>query len=535
MKKLLVLLIAASLLLVPASAFAQDGGGGTLVGAFDVGPGGCPECIPLYETAGRVWMSKIWSPLTSLNEDASDVVPQLATEWDSNDEATVWTFKLREGVVWHDGEPFDAEDVKFSYELAVNPSAATIFVQTSGIDASGFEGGEAFANGEADEISGIRIVDDMTVEFRFLEPRPRFPFAAIFGWILPQHLLSDVNPAELQNSDWFFTNPVGTGPFMHSQYEEGQFWELVPNPNYWDGEPKLDRLINRYFEDETSAVLALESGEIHFTFASGDVALRMGESERFELFPGPSGVTNYMIFNFRSPVFDDVRVRQAFLYAIDRAAITEVVLNGTAEPAPCLNAFPTMWPDEYNDYAYDPDMARELLAEAGWDSSQSYEVVTYYDSQFHMDALAAIQQYLAEVGINVIPTPQDVPTYNSYFYTGEGWNISYRGLGNNVANYPFAYYESGGFPDAEGGTLRGQAWPELDEMIAQAKVETDPDVYLQLLKDICAFQNENAVEGYMWVATRFGVASTDLVDFYWFPAVGGGPYADHAENWAVAE
>ena len=72
-------------------------------------------------------------------------------------------------------------------------------------------------------------------------------------------------------------------------------------------------------------------------------------------------------------------------------------------------------------------------------------------------------------------------------------------------------------------------------MLAAARVEADPDAYLELLKDICVFQNQHALEGYMWTATRFGTASKDLVDFYWFPAAGGGPYEDHAELWAVGE
>ena len=126
-KRLLLAMLFALLIgLVPAQA--QDvGGGGTLVGAFDVGPGGLNKAIPFMDTAGRTWLSKIWSPLISWNEDMSALTPQLATEWSSNEDSTVWTFKLREGVLWHDGEPFTADDVVFSLNLALNPDAATSF------------------------------------------------------------------------------------------------------------------------------------------------------------------------------------------------------------------------------------------------------------------------------------------------------------------------------------------------------------------------------------------------------------------------
>lgn len=536
MKKNLIMVVVLVLLMAaPISASAQGGGGGTLVGAFDVGPGGCPQCRPFYQTAGNTWLIKIWSPLVSWNETATGLSPQLAVAWETNEDASVWTFKLREGVLWHDGVPFTAEDVRFTFELALHGDAATLTGQQQ-VPPDRIVGGEAYFNGEADEITGIRVVDDLTVVFEMTGSYPRLPYDLARVFIMPKHALT-VAPADLQNSNWFFTQGIGTGPFMVDEYVQDQFWAVVPNPNYWNGAPKLDRLINRYFADETSAVLALQGGEIQFTYVSGDVAARLESDQNIQMFQGSSGVTNYLIFNMRNPIFQDIRVRQAFLYAVDRKTITEVLMNGTAEVLPCLNAFPEMRPpaEELNDYAYDPDKARALLAEAGWDSSQKIEVVTYYDSLFHMDALAAMQQFLADVGVEIIPTPQDVPTYNSYFYTGEGWDISYRGLANNVGSYPWFFYEPGGYPELGEETLIGVTFPELMDLFAKAKVETDHETYLGLLQDICKFQNENALEGYMWVATRFGAASNKLVDFYWFPAGAGGPYEDHPELWAVGQ
>jgi peptide/nickel transport system substrate-binding protein len=533
------LLLALVLVLsVPGIASAQGGGGGTLIGAFDVGPGGAPQVRPFMDTAGRTWLMKIWSPLLSYNEDGTGIVPQLAVSWDSNEDSTVWTIGLREGVLWHDGEPLTASDVKFSMELAFHPEAATGYPSFAQIAADQLVGGEAYLNGEADGIEGIQVIDDLTVEFSFVDPTPRFLYNLLYAWVLPEHALADLDPAEYQTTDWFYTEAIGTGPFMHDEFEQDQFWALVPNPNYWNGAPKLDRLINRYFEDETAAVLALQSGEINFTYVSADVALPMEEDPQFVLYPGSSGVTNYLIFNLRNPAFEDVRVRQAIMYAIDRQAIADTIMQGTVELVPCTAALPAMWPpaEELNAYEYNPEMARELLAEAGWDGSQSFEMDTYYTAQIAQDALAAIQAYLSDVGINATPKTVDVPTYNSYFYSGEGWNISYRGVGATLL-YPFQFYVPGGFPDIEdpNETLQGPSFPELEELITQAQSEADPDAFLGIMQDICKFQNENALEGYMWTSIRYGVSSNNLVDFYWFPAQGGGPYEDHAELWSVAE
>lgn len=522
-KRLITLLMIVAVLtsLMVATAVAQDegGGGGTLVGAFDVGPGGAPQVIPYFDTAGRDWLAKIWSPLISWDETMSGLVPEIAVEWYSNEDATVWTFELREGVLWHDGETLTADDVVFSLNLALNPEVVASF--------------PTIAQLPRDSVLSVTALDELTVQIEVDAPRPRLPFFMIFLWILPEHELADINPAEYQNLDWFFTNPIGTGPFMHEEFVDDQFWALVPNPDYFRGAPRLDRLINRYFTDETAAVLALEAGEIDFTYASGDVAL--GLADQFDLYDGPSGVTNYFIFNLRDPMLADVRVRQAMLYAIDRETIAETILEGTAEVVPCISPFPAMWPEEYNDYAYNPELARELLAEAGWDSSRTIELITYYTSQFHLDAMAAQQAFLADVGINVIPVAQDVPTYNSYFYTGEGWDISYRGIGVNVGNFPFTFYVSGGWDTVDGLPLAGEEFPELADLLAAAQAEADPDVYLGLLQDICAFQNEYALEGYMWTAVRFGLGSRNLRDFHWFPAAGGGPYLTNAHLWYVEE
>ncbi|MFW6031733.1 MAG: ABC transporter substrate-binding protein, partial [Myxococcota bacterium] len=107
-----------SILSLSVATFLSLGlAGGTLIGAFDVGPGGSPvPSGPWYNTAGNTWISKIWTPLVSLDETATNLAPQLATEWSANDDYTEWTFQLREGVVWHDGEPFTADDVRFTWE-----------------------------------------------------------------------------------------------------------------------------------------------------------------------------------------------------------------------------------------------------------------------------------------------------------------------------------------------------------------------------------------------------------------------------------
>lgn len=507
----------------------------TMIGAFDIGPMGHPEGTPYYCTAGHTWLMKIWSPLVSWNDDFSEIVPQLATNWTANTEATEWTFELRQGVKWHDGQPFTAEDIKFTWELAFHPMSGSgpLFTQI----ASYLKGYEEYANGEASGLSGIEVLDDYTIRFEMVSPTPRFPSTLSGCYILPKHVFKDVKPEDLKTTDWWGTKAVGTGPYKVSKHVHGQYMEAVANPDYWRGAPKIDRLINRYFADQSAAELALERGEIDFTFIETDSAVRLSKDDRFTVFSGPSGVTNYLIFNHRNPIFADKRVRQAFLYAIDRETIVKQVFKGGATVVPCLAPYPALWPSEEDaiDYSYNPEKAKELLAEANWDPNYKFEVWTYYDSQVHKDVLQAIQAYLANVGVQMIPRFMDVPAYNSQFYTGKGWDVSYRGLACNTAAYPFTHYLSYGYPAAEGASLSGHKNDRFDGLMEAADVELDHDKYLELLREVGLYQNEQALDAYLWTAARYSAANTRVKNFTWYPAPGHFAYEDNVHLWEIDE
>src|SRR5690606_2752174 len=138
---------------------------------------------------------------------------------------------------------------------------------------------------------------------------------------------------------------------------------------------------------------------------------------------------NYIALNLRDPRFADVRVRQAIYHAIDRHAIVETLYQGAAEVVHSIFQNPIYLPDDLMEYEYDPEKARRILAEAGWNSPAPLELLTYYTDPLSQDVLAAIQGYLAEVGIFVEPRVFDVPTYNATFYRGD-FTLSYRGLGS---------------------------------------------------------------------------------------------------------
>lgn len=520
-----------SVLVVLVSLFLSSAlAGGTLVGAFDVGPGGDPQVALYQQSAGSYWLSKMYTPLVMMTSDFSEHTAEgaLATNWEANEDATVWTFKLREGVTWHDGEDFTADDVKFTAELVGAPEAVVV--------RRGFEkpenvvGWTEYNEGNADSIEGIKVIDDHTIEFHLVEGDARFFDTVRWFYVLPEHAV-DFEPANLQSTDWWFTRAVGTGPFKLNAYEKDQFMELVPHETYWDGAPKLDKLINRYFVDEGAAVLALESGDIDFTYVGADVAANFEGNDDFVIFSGPSFVTNLYNYNYEREAWQDVRVRQAMMYGIDRQSILDSVFNGTAVATPCNDPYSTFWPEDANYYEYDPTKAKELLAEAAADgvdiTATSYEIPTYYTGQLPKDILTVMQANLADIGVDATPLFIDVPSWRVKVDDNADFDFTYRGYGAGPAFIDASWYTE--------GNQWGIDDPMYEQLVADMNAAFTPEEYQAARTALCAYQNEQATFAYFWVSTRYGVAKAGIDNFYFFPAPGGGPVVDNAHLWDKGE
>jgi peptide/nickel transport system substrate-binding protein len=307
--------------------------------------------------------------------------------------------------------------------------------------------------------------------------------------------------------------------------------ELVPNEDYWDGKPKLDKLVNRYFADETAAVLALESGDIDFTYVSADVAARFEGNENYQIFSGPSFVVNMFNFNYQRDIWKDIRVRKAIMYGIDRASIIQDVFNGTAVACPCNDPYPAFWPEDADYYEYNPEKARQLLAEAAADGisleGKEFEIPTYYTSQLAKDILTVMQANLADIGVNAIPLFIDVPSWRVKVNKEADFDLNYRGYGAAPAMITTIWYTEGnqwGIDDSK-----------YEELVANLEDAFTFEEYTKARTELCRYQNQDATFAYWWVSTRYGVGSAKLKDFHFFPAPGGGPYVDHSEKWDKVE
>lgn len=539
-KRLVVLLIVLAML-VPALpvALAQDGEQVLYVG-LDVGPGGYNNSMPYNYGAGHTMHIKMYTPLFVWNADSTDMEPFIVESYESNDDFTVWTFKLREDVYFSDGEQLTAHDVKFTADFMTAPDINVENFNHVNEAYAQIEGFDARRNGEADELAGVQVIDDFTFQYTLSTPNPRV-YGRMYGtYVFPEHAI-DFEPADYQTTDWWY-NPdkqVGSGPFVVGDYRRDEYIELVPNEYYFKGKPKLDRLVSRYFPDETAAVLALAAGEIDFSYVSPDVIPTL-DQDKFTIFSGNSYVSIFFHVDYsNSPeAWQDLRVRQAFMYAVDRQAIADIVLEGTHSVLPCLVPIESVYTDDLNDYAYDPDKARELLAEAGVDPSDlgTIDWITHpgYANPLMRDAVQATQAYLADVGIQAEMRYLDLPTWRTT-YLAEGYHMGFRGQAYPIFSPPLTnlYTNAGG----QGGDIIGWDWAAtgFEEKVSEIQLAPTFEEYTAKLGELCQMENEQLPWLPMWVGQRYGAANNRIKDFYWYPAGGGGPYDDHAELWYVED
>ncbi|GMA15145.1 ABC transporter substrate-binding protein (plasmid) [Deinococcus metallilatus] len=511
MSKRFLLSLALACAALPGSALADK----VITGAFDVGPGGAPQAFnPLTNSAGFTWLNKYFGTLVLYDVNFKKISGDLASSWTVADGGKKYTFVLRPDVKWHDGQPFTARDVKFTIDLAMNPDSGSPFASK-------------FAN-----IKNVQTPNDRTVILTLSKPNAALLDGLTNFMILPQHELAKIPAKELRNSAWWRTNPVGTGPFMWSKYVPDQYVELKANPGYYRGKPKIDRLVNRYFKEPAAAVLALKSGDIQFTYLSLDDTKNVGNN--VNIIAGPSQVVNYIGLNGTDPRFKDPRIRQAVMYAIDRATIVKQLYGGGAELANCVVTNSKFVPKGLNAYGYDPAKARQLLQAAKWNPNENVELLTYYGDQLSKDVLVTIQQMLAQVGMKVTPRFVDPPTFGQTTDKAKPtFEMVYAGSANGPdPDVMYANLHSDFMPPNGTNRMRVNI-PAIDKDFEAGQAETSPAKRVAIYQDLCQVSNAQLPWDTLWVAKRFGGASKNLVNFIWTPAPGGGRYDDHAEDWDI--
>ncbi len=450
----------------------------------------------------------LWSQLIDRDTDAVTIHPDLATSWDISDDGLTYTFHLRDDVRFHDGEPLTAEDVKYSLEMFFHPDTGASHGRTSGLDQ--LAGANAFESGESDEISGIKVLDDYTLELNLVQPRSSVlsNMAAFNIW--PKHLLDDTPFSELESTEYAVRNPVGSGPFKMGDFEPDQFYILEANEDYYAGRPYLDRIIFRIGLGGATAFAALENGEVHMAGRVTAVEYeRYKDDPNIVLLGGQLGGGMTVWANHNRPLWQDARVRQALLYALDRESMAEAYYGELAEVLHLRLTNPEFVSPDITKYEYNPDKARELLAEAGWDAEQEVSFVTYYQDDQNKRIHAAMQQFWADVGIKVDLVYLDGPAWVARVYDNDEFDLSYGCCGwFNPDQLRLSLGCDRSWP--AGRNVGHYCNEEFDALSEGAMSEPDPEKRKEMLYQATEIITAEAGEIPVFWPTRFSAFSADV-------------------------
>ncbi|MBI1295027.1 hypothetical protein GC175_08720 [bacterium] len=443
----------------------------------------------------------IFSQLTDLDMSGQNIIPDVAESWEISEDGLTFTYFLRDDVLWHDGEPLTAADVKWTIEMLYHPDTGA-GVRTV-LPLFAIAGTDEFAAGDADEITGVQVIDDTTVEITLNESRADFFYGMGGMNLFPQHVFEGIPFAEIQESPYALDEVVGSGPFMLGEYEPDQFYILEAFEDYYKGRPYLDRLIFRIGLDSVASWLpGLEAGEIQVgNMVNGPDLLRVESDENLTVVGAP--LPGAMSIWPNHDNFPDKRVLQALIHAIDREAIVQGLYgDGQALVYDYTAVDPiAAWIDpNVPQYTYDPELAQQLLEEAGWDFTGELQFVTYYQSELDRRVVAAMQQFWNDIGLTVNVEHMDGPTFVTRFYEEHDFDLAYGCCG--VAT-PFEYprYTCGNmFPAGFNGSRYCNA--EVDEMVMQSLIEPDPDTRQQMWHELSLITNEEVLHMTMFQQDR---------------------------------
>lgn len=475
-KKLIGGAFAAITMLAGASVAQAEKSGGTLVMIVQPEP---PSLASYLSTSGPIGLvaPKIYDGLLDYDKDLREV-PSLAESWDVSEDGKTVTFNLRQGVKWHDGEPFTSADVEFTVMEVlkkVHPRGPNSFKEVTSIDTP----------------------DDHTAIFNLENPAPYMMRAlgAYESPMVPKHLLegTDVRSADIANK------PVGTGPFKFVEWKKGQYIRLDKNEDYWkEGLPYLDRIVGRFIPDASTRTAAMENGEVHYgafgAIPNVDV-VRLRELDNIGVTTDGYGMINSMSlieFDTTEPPFDSPALRRAVSIAIDRQFIIDNIFFGYGTPA--TSALSTnysvtgLYAKGMPNYppTSDLDAARKILDEAGIkDVKVTLDLIPYGEDWRRVGEY--MKQVLGEIGIEVELRYEDVPTWLKRIYADYDFDFN--------VNY---FYQ---LPDPVLGVHRHYATdqirqgthfvnssrysnPDLDAMLAAGAQEPNAEKRAAIYKDI---------------------------------------------------
>lgn len=406
-------------------------------------------------------------------DDDNKEEPVLLTDFPSvSDDGLTYSFELKQGVHFTNGTELTSKDVKFTFERMFTPATAAKSTAYFNM----IKGAQDMLAGSATELAGFEIVDDY--HFNITLEYPFAPFVKNIGTSYADIFPEDACTAAGEN--WGLgTDLIGTGPYKIAENDDTTQVVLVKNEDYHGGEVNLDELDIIFYDDDQTKLIAYENGDIDLADLNASLLSQYQANYADEITAYYPLGTAFISMNLNDQYLSDVNVRKAISLAINREELVDAVLNGAGIPATSyLNNGIPGHDDSLSVYEYNPEKAKELLAEAGYADGIT---ITSEVRQSDQAVYSAIQGYLAEVGINMELNVVDNATYNSdrtagkIPLTGMTWNALYPDGDFQMYNY---FYSSKS--DAQGDFYHND---EFDKLLDDARKSTDEDARAEMYKE----------------------------------------------------
>ncbi|WP_197046689.1 ABC transporter substrate-binding protein [Oceanobacillus salinisoli] len=408
----------------------------------------------------------------------------LAESWETSDDGLTITFTLRDGVVFHNGREMTAEDVKYSFER--------------------LKGEESPRAGDFANIVEINVIDEKTVEFVTEELNVALLSNFAYPWtaIVPEEASNDLR-----------NNPVGTGPFKLEEWIPQQHLVLVKNEDYYDP-AHLEKVTFKMMPDATSQVSALQAGELDVIGLTGDLVGQFEGNDQFTILENQANSIQLMAMNLENEALSDVRVRQAIDLAVDKQALIEAVWWGYGEEIgshypPILKEYV----DTNDTITYDPERAKELLAEAGYAEGLELDMYLPASYQAYVDAGQVIADELSKVGITANIEIVEWATWLSDVYTNRQYDLTVVGHTGRLDPYVLLSR----YHTESGENYFNYSNERVDEILTLVQKERDEDVRVALYQEMQEILAEEVPALYIQSPTILMVTASDVAGFKTYP------------------
>ncbi len=459
----------------------------------------------VWYNPGGIFRCAIFESLLTTDASMKNIDYALAKGYSVSEDGCTYTFTLRQDVKWHDGEIFDSEDVLFSFKAALRSE------EINGILSSAFkyiEGADEYIAGTSDKLSGV-TVDRNIITIKLTTPIANFLDAIAQFAILPEHILGDVAPADLPSHE-YWKNPIGCGCYKVAEAVEGEYFLLKANKDYYGEQPGISQLRIRL--NETDYVTAMEEGRLDFYITNDPEEISQlkgidncSEHDLNILFPA------YLIINLSddegtNEYLADPNVRKALLIAIDRNTIVNAIFPGSTVTDTLVPSWDEWYLTNADTYEFNPDKARQLLEDAGFDFSKTIRLRYSAKGQATVDLMNSIAVYWRAIGIQVDLQKFD-GSGSEHMFNIRDFDVCYKRL--SAFNYGSIYEEIHG-----DGIMQTSLYnqPVYDEDLALLEITRDLEKRKEIVQNMQVLDQECLLRLPLFSLANFAYVNDSRLD-----------------------